>query len=169
MNNLFNRLLSCLCIADILFLVSNLLVIPFHFGLKVLCKAMLQLLPSLSRRRTWASCSRSWRARATSPCPPPSSWSWPSPSRGGRPSASPSPTRSPANKYYFWPITSSNKSKKKSLFIIIAKQILFVESVLLQSNYYKHPGDRAKDKKLIFPNSYLTGTGWMNENLHSTI
>ena len=38
MNNLFNRLLSCLCIADILFLVSNLLVIPFHFGLKVLCK-----------------------------------------------------------------------------------------------------------------------------------
>ena len=47
MNNLFNRLLSCLCIADILFLVSNLLVIPFHFGLKVLCKVMLQLLPSL--------------------------------------------------------------------------------------------------------------------------
>ena len=47
MNNLFNRLLSCLCIADILFLVSNLLVIPFHFGLKVLCKAMLQLLRSL--------------------------------------------------------------------------------------------------------------------------
>ena len=53
--------------------------------------------------------------------------------------------------------------------IIIAKQILFAESVLLQSNYCKHPGDRAKDKKLIFPNSYLTGTGWKNENLHSTI
>jgi len=33
MANLFNQLLSCLCIADILFLISNLLVLPFHFGL----------------------------------------------------------------------------------------------------------------------------------------
>ena len=35
MKNLFNRLLSCLCIADIVFLTSNILVVPFHFGLKV--------------------------------------------------------------------------------------------------------------------------------------
>ena len=35
MKNLFNHLLSCLCIADIVFLTSNILVLPFHFGLKV--------------------------------------------------------------------------------------------------------------------------------------
>ena len=36
MDNLFNRLLSCLCIADISFLASNLLVLPFHFGYEVM-------------------------------------------------------------------------------------------------------------------------------------
>ena len=32
MSNLFNHLLSCLCIADIISLISNLLVLPLYFG-----------------------------------------------------------------------------------------------------------------------------------------
>ena len=32
MKNLFNYLLSSLCVADTVFLVSNVLVLPFHFS-----------------------------------------------------------------------------------------------------------------------------------------
>ena len=32
MNNLFNYLLSSLCVADTIFLISNVLVLPFHFS-----------------------------------------------------------------------------------------------------------------------------------------
>ena len=32
MKNLFNYLLSCLCVADTVFLVTNFLVLPFHFN-----------------------------------------------------------------------------------------------------------------------------------------
>ena len=38
MNNLFNYLLSCLCVADTVFLISNALVLPFHFDIEVCVK-----------------------------------------------------------------------------------------------------------------------------------
>ena len=33
-SSIFHHLLSCLCAADILFLISNLLALPFHFGIR---------------------------------------------------------------------------------------------------------------------------------------
>ena len=34
MSNIFNDLLACLCCADLLFLLSNLLIHPIHFGVE---------------------------------------------------------------------------------------------------------------------------------------
>ena len=33
-SSVFHHLLSCLCVADITFLISNLLALPFHFGFR---------------------------------------------------------------------------------------------------------------------------------------
>ena len=35
MKNVFNYLISSLCVADTVFLVTNFLVLPFHFDLEV--------------------------------------------------------------------------------------------------------------------------------------
>ena len=152
MNNLFNRLLSCLCIADILFLVSNLLVIPFHFGLKVLCKVKL-------------CCS------CYPPCPcPGGAPEFPVPDPGEHVPLLPVRLHLHDHDHHHREVAgrllplllpghlhnlhinillglllhqtkvknSTNIFVKYLHNIIIAKQILFAESVLLQSNYCKH-------------------------------